>query len=327
MRAQPRHPGVVQPRVAQRRRPARPGRPSSERRERRRHQIGPLALAQVVAGRLAGLRRVAEDARARRRAAGTPRPAAGRTPSRPPDSSGRAPASAAPSSSGRSTVYFADLYRATLPARSSDVSPVAWVSTSRYCPTVTSVRISSKTGRARASSARPHAASVQQLVRPDQRQVAEQHRGAVAERRPRRRASPRRRAGLRTGGAPTARRAGCPTGPSGRRGSARWPAPAPAPPPPRRPARSRRRRHRGSPSRRTPGRSRLPPPSTNSSSASATSASAGSIASSRARWAARNAARALSTRGRRPARSSGEIVTRHDASRGRAASAIATVSR
>jgi hypothetical protein len=52
-------------------------------------------------------------------------------------------------------VYFAALNRATLPARSSDVSAVAWVSTSRYCPTVTSVRISSKTGRARIRSAVP----------------------------------------------------------------------------------------------------------------------------------------------------------------------------
>jgi hypothetical protein len=56
-----------------------------------------------------------------------------------------APASAAPSSSGRSTVYFADLYRATgwPGAPTSRRSPAR--GTSRYCPAVTSVRISSNT--------------------------------------------------------------------------------------------------------------------------------------------------------------------------------------
>ena len=72
---------------------------------------GALALAQVVAGRLAGLGRVAEHAEhvvaqlerlAERQAVRAVDAGAGRAP---------APASAAPRCSGRSTVYFALLYR------------------------------------------------------------------------------------------------------------------------------------------------------------------------------------------------------------------------
>ena len=198
----------------------------------------------------------------------------------------RAPASAAPSSSGRSTVYFADLYRATLPARSTEVSPVACVSTSRYCPTVTSVRISSKTGRARARRPASRPRGVQQLVGPDQAQVAEQDRRAVAERRPGRPRQPARaRAGPRTGGARPARRGGCPSGPSGRRGSARWPARSSS-------AATAATTGvavgaagaRGNPSRRTPAAAACRRRSTNASTASATSGQRGVDGQQPARW-------------------------------------------
>ena len=57
-----------------------------------------------------------------------------------------APASAAPSRSGPSTVYFADLYLTTRSALATVPVPAAWPSRSRYCPAIISVRIASNTG-------------------------------------------------------------------------------------------------------------------------------------------------------------------------------------
>ena len=73
--------------------------------------------------------------------------------------SSSAPAIAAPSAIGCSTEYRADLDRITCRARASTRSASSshgcdWASRSRYCPTVTSVRISSNTVRVdRAASA------------------------------------------------------------------------------------------------------------------------------------------------------------------------------
>ena len=77
--------------------------------ERPGHQQRALALADVVAARLAGHVASRRRRRARRRAAGTPHPAGCRTTRGPVSRAWSASASAAPNWSGRSTVYFADL--------------------------------------------------------------------------------------------------------------------------------------------------------------------------------------------------------------------------
>ena len=95
-----------------------------------------------------------------------------------------ASASAAPSTIGCSTLYRAAFARITSRARASSAagsSPhgSAWASTSRYWPTVTSVRIRSNTARAR--SARGERLQGERpgelLLARDEREVAEQDRG------------------------------------------------------------------------------------------------------------------------------------------------------
>ena len=243
------HPGGVQVRVAEpvgqhRPRPAvgrleappRPGRCACLRAGRRR----PACRSRP------GRRR----RRARRRAAGTPRPAADRTPSRRVGRrrrvGDRGPEQQRPLHGVLRRLEPG--HRATPVAATCRRSPGS--STSRYCPTVTSVRIWSKTGRARASAALAgrrvcNSSSDQTRHRSPSRIAAR-----VAERRPGRRPSRRRV----PGGEPAVhRRLARPdvgARPSRRRGSGRWPVPTPARPrwPPAR--RSPHRRRRGNPSRR-----------------------------------------------------------------------------
>ena len=127
--------------------------PASARSSAVRDQHGALALAQVVAGRLAGLRPGRRTRRARRRAAGTPRRAAARTPSTPRAAPGSAPASAPPSCSGPLDRVLRRLVaRSRAMARAAEPPPRACSSRSRYCPAISSVRIRSKTGWPRSSA-------------------------------------------------------------------------------------------------------------------------------------------------------------------------------
>ena len=144
---------------------------------------------------------------------------------------GSAPASAAPSSSGRSTVYFALLNRATRSARCTEPPPRACSSRSRYCPPISSDRIAANIWSPRASASGPEAADREHLVGPDQAQVTEQDRRAGPERL--RVAQPLLAAVQR--GEPAVCRGRPPPGvrcrPSRRRARSRRPGTAPAPSP------------------------------------------------------------------------------------------------
>ena len=188
-----------------------------------RDQHGPLALAQVVAGRLAGLGRVAEDAEhvvAQLERLAERQPVRRSTPA---SSSAPAPASAAPSSSG----LLDGVLRRLVPdhlqgALDRAAAACACSSMSRYCPPISSVRISSNTGRARASRPRSQARC---------RRTARRSRPGTGRRAGSRRPSPKPSAVAapavppvqrgRTGGARRAGRGGCRCRPSRRRGSAR----------------------------------------------------------------------------------------------------------
>ncbi len=205
--------------------------------ERQRDEHGALALAQVVAGRLARLRGVAEDARGRRRAAGTPRRAAART--REYAASRLGAGAGQRGRRGAAGARPCTWRSCSGPPAGARVAPSrrwprACSSRSRYCPAMSSVRISSKTGSAARAAARPEPAGRAAARRP---RTGTGRRARIARAAPNalagRRASRRRGAAPRTAGARRAARGGCRSRPSRRRGSARTPAAAPARSPPR----------------------------------------------------------------------------------------------
>ena len=145
------------------------------RRERQREQRGRFAVADVFADGLAGDDLVAERAEqvvaelerlAQRLAVGRQRRAR---------SASSRPANAAPRCSGRSTVYLPDLYAQILRASSTVASARTVPIRSRYWPTLTSRRSSVNTSMASMRRVAQH------LVGVDEREVADEDRGAFAE--------------------------------------------------------------------------------------------------------------------------------------------------
>ena len=140
-----------------------------------------LALAQVVADGLAGACRRRRRRRARRRAAGTPRRAAAPKADERPASSSRRPASAAPSCSGRSTVYCPTCSVATRRGLRPVAAPRPCRRESRYWPTQSSIAQLVEDAR------RPAGAEREQHVGVHEGEVADEDR-----RRRRRSGGPRR---------------------------------------------------------------------------------------------------------------------------------------